>query len=703
MLPRIKPSMSVEDFFSGGFENLSSDEETQDIVMEESAGSDDDMKKKTVNKKEKKKTAKSKKSKKLTQPEKMETDSDEELDDVEVPLNEEEEDDMLAGLDVEETKDSDVELEDSDNDEEEKEEEEDQDSSEDDDAEAGDDKQKLKKDAARHKKELEMLKERDPEFFKFLEKEDGDLLDFDLSEDEDVEGNEDEALEGDENQEGLEAFDSDEESDVSEAEEERTSGELPVVTMAMVNEWIKEVEQSNNLRVMKKLFAAFKSAARMSDEEQEETANYACKIVDPNVFSRVITATLRLAPVVFEHNLKGKKENTVPMQSSRWIYIKSTVKSYLNNVLHLLKNLTDSNMLCLAIREAEKCTQYWACFPRSAKEYIKVMLNLWSSFTSSDTVRIQSFLAIRSLALVPVRVQKNSSETYLDICLKNTYLTFVRNCKTTNAHTLPAINLMRNLAVELFGINQQLSYQQAFVYIRQLAIHLRGAMQLKTSASYQSVYNWQYIHCIDFWANVLARHCQVIDGQEESALQPLIYPLVQVALGTVRLIPTAQYYPVRFHILRSLIPLASSAGAFIPLAPYILEVFESAEVKNKAKPSTQKPLEWNVYIKAPKQYLHGLVYQTGILEQVDECLNAYFKACQHHIAFPETVIPAIVTIKRFVKRTKNIKAAKKLHHTAQKLEAKSKFILLQRSKIDFAPVDDAKVTHFMADMKQKLQ
>ena len=39
---------------------------------------------------------------------------------------------------------------------------------------------------------------------------------------------------------------------------------------------------------------------------------------------------------------------------------------------------------------------------------------------------------------------------------------------------------MRNLAVELYGLDQALSYEQAFVYIRQLAIHLRGAMHQKT-------------------------------------------------------------------------------------------------------------------------------------------------------------------------------------------------------------------------------
>lgn len=82
-----------------------------------------------------------------------------------------------------------------------------------------------------------------------------------------------------------------------------------------------------------------------------------------------------------------------------------------------------------------------------------------------------------------------------------------------------------------------------------------------------------------------------------------------------RLIPTAQYYPLRFHIIRALTSLADSTKVFIPLAPYIFEVFESAEIKKKGKPASLKPMEWDVYIRTPKQFLHTKVYQ------VCECID----------------------------------------------------------------------------------
>lgn len=52
------------------------------------------------------------------------------------------------------------------------------------------------------------------------------------------------------------------------------------------------------------------------------------------------------------------------------------------------------------------------------------------------------------------------------------------------------------------------------------------------------MYNWQYVHCVDFWAIVIARACDkqtlIERGGQESELRALIYPLVQVALGAAR-------------------------------------------------------------------------------------------------------------------------------------------------------------------------
>ncbi|KAI9025984.1 Noc2p family-domain-containing protein [Phycomyces nitens] len=615
----------------------------------------------------------------LDEDEDLELDEDEELEldeDEELELDEDEE----LDLDEDEELDSDelIELEPEEEEDDDEEEEEDDDDENDDDS-------KIKSDADRHKKELEQLKERDPKFYDYLQKEGADLLDFDMSEDED-EG-EDDQDEDEEEPEFDENDDDDGEEDEDEEDEEKPgkksikeqNDSAEVVTKAMLAEWIDQLEKTQNLKAFKKMLSAFKTAARMSDEEQQENITFVYKIVSPHVFNKVVTTTMRYAPTIFNHYLKPKKQGGAPSTAARWSFMKSLVKSYLHNLLHLLQNLTDANMHYVAIREAEKCTAYWACFEKTAKDYLKTLLSLWSNLASSDNVRIQSFLAIRSLAITPVETKKGS-ENFLDLCLKNIYLTFVRNCKTTNPHTLPAINLMRNLAVELYGINQVLSYQQAFAYIRQLAVHLRGAMQLKTKESYKAVYNWQYIHCIDFWANVLSTYCQPKEGEEESPLKSLVFPLVQVALGAVRLIPTAQYFPLRFHVLRCMISLNQSTRVFIPLAPFIFEVFESGDVKNKSNPSTLKPLEWEVHLKAPKQYLHTRVYQDGILEQANECLNDFYKSFYTHIAFPEMVIPGIVA-----------------------LETKSKFIIMQRSKADFSPADTKECNEFMAEMRQKLQ
>lgn len=204
------------------------------------------------------------------------------------------------------------------------------------------------------------------------------------------------------------------------------------------------------------------------------------------VFNLVIVATMRNAPVIFSKILPTIKS---PAMSSRWAMQKSMVKQYLTYLLQLLKNLTDSDMLYLAIKEAEKCSLYWACFDRMAKLYMKVLLDHWANAALSDHVRIQAFLALRSLSVTHVDTNRLQETHYLELCLKNIYLTFVRNCKDTTVHTLPAINMMRNLAVQLYSINPDISYQQAFVYIRQLAIHLRSAMQLKTKASW----------CLCFW------------------------------------------------------------------------------------------------------------------------------------------------------------------------------------------------------------
>ncbi|RCI02194.1 Nucleolar Complex 2 protein, partial [Rhizopus stolonifer] len=529
------------------------------------------------------------------------------------------------------------------------------------DSEDEDNADKLNKDINQHKKEMEELKERDPEFYEFLQKEDEDLLEFDESDHSEHEEEEEEEMESDEDKQA----------------------NIPVLTKAKLNSWVEKVKSTKDFKAFKNLLTAFKTASRMSEEDDKIT--FSVKIEDPNVFSKVITSTLHYAPIIFLHHLKPKTEGGSPMTSGRWNFFKSYIKSYLNNLNHLLNNLTDADMHRLTLREAEKCTVLFVCFDRIAKDYLKTLLNLWSNISSSDSVRIQAFLAIKSLSIISVPGEKGATteQGYLDTCLKNVYLTFVKNCKNTNPHTLPVINLMRNLASQLYGINLTTSYQQAFVYIRQLASHLRAAMKTRTTKNHGMVYNWQYVHCIDFWSDVLNAYAKPMtdeDGDEvESPLKSLVYPLAQVAMGVIGLIPTPQYYPLRFHVLRCLNSLVHNTNTYIPLAVYVLEVLESPVAMNYAKKSGGTPLDWDTVLKVHKKVVNGRLYQDDVLEQCAKALRNYYKEFYGHAAFPEMVDADAVAIKRFVKQSKSQKGKEKLTSLVKELEAKQRKVRQERA------------------------
>jgi nucleolar complex protein 2 len=264
---------------------------------------------------------------------------------------------------------------------------------------------------------------------------------------------------------------------------------------------------------------------------------------------------------------------------------------------------------------------------------------------------------------------------------------------------------MKNSAAELWGIDQSVGYTTGFTFIRQLAIHLRSSITNNQKESFKTVYNWQYVHSLDFWSCVLSEHCSPLKEAESgkpSQLRPLIYPTVQVTLGAMRLIPTATYFPLRFLMMRSLLRLSRATGTYIPLASALLEVLNSAEMKKPPKASTLKSLDFASNYKAPKSYLRTRVYQDGVGEQVAELFSEFFVLWSTSIAFPELALPVIVMLKRWLKDAnnknsgnRNTKVNSGFVLLIQKLEANGKFIEEQRAKVDFAPNNRAGVDGFL--------
>ncbi|KAG4099925.1 Noc2-domain-containing protein [Neocallimastix lanati (nom. inval.)] len=520
-----------------------------------------------------------------------------------------------------------------------------------------------------HKKQLEELKEKDPEFYKFLQENDKELLAFGNDE-----GNEEE----EEVEEAPETeMDEEEEEDIPKAKQ---------LTKFMIINWQKQIVEKNSLKSTRKMILALRAAAAI-DEEYAEGKEFGFAIDNISIFNKLVLTAVKYITPVFNYHLNYTEDSKqLPSQSKKWSKVQPLVKHYLQNIIRLLKQLTDQKILYFVCKNSQAAVKYFACFPKLSKEYLKLMLNFWA--VSEEKIKIVSFLNIRSLSLC--------SSQLMNISLKGIYLAFVRNCKATSIHTWTIINFMMNCVVELYGLDFVASYQTAFVYIRQLAIQLRNAIILKKKESFRIVYNWQYVHCLRLWSRLVTTYCDYTTGTDETEnlLFSLIYPITQITIGTICLVPTSRFFPLRFHCIRALLEIHEKTRTYIPVAPYLFEVLNSSEIQQKAKASTLKPFDFRFNIKANKSYLHTRVYQDGLAEETLSLLLHFYAQSSNSIAFPELVIPAQIQLKRFIKKSKNIKVNKQVQQLLEKINQTSAFIESQRSSVDFSPSEKEKVMAF---------
>ncbi|GLI81138.1 nucleolar complex 2 protein [Penicillium ochrochloron] len=551
-----------------------------------------------------------------------------------------------------------------------------------------------------HKDQLEALKEKDPEFYKYLKENDAELLDFgamgDLSE-------VDELSEGEASEEEGPAKKKKKKGKKNEGEDEEEEVIDNTLTIPMVKKWQSLMEEQNSIRAMRQTVLAFRAAASVNDAEAPEQKY---TISDPNVYHQVLVTALNVVPKVLGHHLPVKETASgkirVSLDSKKFKTLTPLIKSYTSSVHQLLVNLSDASTLKLTLSAMEPMLPYLLQFRKVLKTLIKTVVGIWADVSTADATRITAFLLLRRLMVL-------GDPGIKETVLKATYEGVVKGSRNTTVHTLAGVNLMKNSAAEIWGIDQNVAYTTGFSFIRQLAMHLRSSITNTSKESYKTIYNWQYVHSLDFWSRVLSQHCDgLVEAQagKQSALRPLIYPVVQITLGAMRLIPTAQYFPLRFQLTRALLRVSRATGTYIPLASSLIEVLTSAEMRKAPKSSTLKPLDFHTAIRAPKSYLRSRIYQDGVGEQVAELLSEFFVLWCKHIAFPELSVPVVVALKRWLKQVsarnggnKNAKINQMILLLVQKVEANARWIEERRLNVSYTPRQRTEVENFLKDVE----
>ncbi|NWV13792.1 NOC2L protein, partial [Ptilonorhynchus violaceus] len=373
--------------------------------------------------------------------------------------------------------------------------------------------------ASEHKDQLSRLKDRDPEFYKFLEENDRKLLDFDASDS----SEEEEALHRppDTLEEASDEDDEDEEEEQEKTKRKRVSF-IPV-SLKMVEEWKKTAQRNLTPKLFHEITQAYKAAvATTKGDSGGDPSKF--QVTDTAVFNALVSFCIRdlflhLHKLLLPKAPKNKHKMVLPSTSPLWGKLRLDIKVYLGCTI---QEVYLSPLLKVGLVLAVICTfsfSFYVQIPQSFE--LQPVGNSGQSDScwghrDSEQGRCewQEFYFTWSfLILFPCQQM---------------YIAFVKNSRFTSPNALPMISFMQRTLTEMFALDTHTSYQHCFIYIRQLAIHLRSAMTLRKKENFQSVYNWQYIHCLYFWCRVLS----TIHPSE--VMEPLIYPLTQVIIGCIK-------------------------------------------------------------------------------------------------------------------------------------------------------------------------
>lgn len=168
------------------------------------------------------------------------------------------------------------------------------------------------------KEQMDALAKKDPEFYKYLQENDAELLQF-----EDADLGEIDALSGSEAEEEGPIKKKQKKGKSSKQEEDEAEDSTGnEITKTLVNKWKRSMTEQHSLRATREVVLAFRAAAHISDEEDKE---FKYSISNPDAYHELLVVALEQVPKVLQHHLPVKEKESGKM----YVFRPPTARDYL--------------------------------------------------------------------------------------------------------------------------------------------------------------------------------------------------------------------------------------------------------------------------------------------------------------------------------------------------------------------------------------
>jgi hypothetical protein len=300
----------------------------------------------------------------------------------------------------------------------------------------------------------------------------------------------------------------------------------------------------------------------------------------------------------------------------------------------------------------------------SKKELVRTLLKEFQIGQDVSKEEISAFIIARFIAL---KVPK-----LLEIIFKS-FIKILETLRISNSRNFVKVKFINSCLVELGGLSLGTTCSLGFLGIRELALQLKTCL---SSTDFKEVQTWAFISKIKIWALIISTYAT-------PELLHLVYPLVQVSVGVLRLSINSRNFPMHTTILQSLVELSTKTGVFIPISSYLMDILSHSELVGRAKPSTAKPLDLSVYLTVPSGYQGTTVYQKGLFEGI---LNLFYDYLAiPSISFPEISVPVTVFLKRWTKKCKNAYMNKNMRVLLEKIQEQVSWT--EQERLNISPMD----------------